>query len=122
MSKFKYYNRNPDELKIQDCVCRAISTATGLKYEAVSNLLTLSADEYSCERLCVCCYNYLLENILCYKRHNANGKTVKELANKYNKCNLLIRIDSHLTCVVKGVILDIWDCSNCKADFYWLIK
>ena len=32
---YKYYNRNPNNDKIGDCVCRAISTATGLNYKAV---------------------------------------------------------------------------------------
>lgn len=108
MANYKYYNRNPRNDIENDCVCRAISTVTDLQYDAVNNLLTLTADTYSCERLCVCCYHKLLEDILCYKRITCTDyETVDYIARKYPRDKILIRIDSHLTCVIKGAILDI---------------
>ena len=43
---YKYYNRNPNNDIKGDCVCKAISTATGLNYDAVDNLLELTANIY----------------------------------------------------------------------------
>lgn len=121
--KYKYHNVNPNNLHIKDCVCRAISTATGLHYNAVNNLLELTADTYNCEKLCVCCYNNLLENILCYHRFECNFKsTVKDLATKYPNNNLIIRIDAHLTSSINGTILDIWDCTDELVDCFWITK
>lgn len=119
---YKYYNRNPNNDKIGDCVCRAISTATGLNYKAVNNLLKLTADAYDCEKLCLCCYHNLLEKILCYERITChNNETVEELAKMYPRDTILVRIDAHLTSIIKGNILDIWDCSKEFVDCFWFI-
>lgn len=122
MTKFyKYYNRNPDNDTTTDCVCRAISTATGLNYEAVDELLNITSYLNSCEKLCLCCYHYLLENILKYKRYDCSGYTVEDLARKYSRDTIIVRIEGHLTTIVKGTILDIWDCSNEFVDCYWFV-
>ena len=123
MSRFKYYNHNPDRIRTKDCVCRAISTATGLFYDAVSNLLELSAAHFKCEELCVCCYHKLLEEILCYPCTECNfEKTVEDLALEYSRNKLIIRIHGHLTTSIYGTILDIWDCSDEPADCFWIVQ
>ena len=120
---YRYYNRNPDGKHIEDCVCRAISTATGLNYKAVDKLLSMTARCYMCEKLCVCCYHNLLEDVLGYKRHMCySGETVEDIAYKHPEEKVLIRIDAHLTSSVKGTIYDIWDCSQKEADCYWIVK
>lgn len=122
-SNYRYYNANPQGHEVEDCVTRAISTATGLKYEAVTNLLELSAEQYKCEKLCVCCYHYLLENILCYKPHYCTmGETVGNVAERYKDSKVIIRIAGHLTCSVMGEVLDIWDCTRKEADIYWVVN
>ena len=122
-SRYRYYNRNPDGKHLEDCVCRAISTATGLNYEAVDRLLDLTACTYDCSKLCVCCYHNLLEDIFGYERHTCmNGETVEDIAEKYPRDRLLIRIDSHLTSSIKGTIPDIWDCSDKLVDCFWIVK
>lgn len=123
MSKYKYYNHNPDRKHLKDCVCRAISTATGLCYDAVDTLLDLTAKEYKCEKLCVCCYNNLLEDILCYHREDCYFKqTVQEIAAKHPRNKLIIRVDAHLTSAIYGTILDIWDCSQELVDCFWIVQ
>ena len=120
---YKYYNRNPDGLKLKDCVCRAISTATGLRYEAVDNLLEITAKDYACDKLCVCCYSNLLEDVLCYTKHSCNfQKTVEEVALEHPRNVLIIRVDEHLTTSVYGNVLDIWDCSDEFVDCYWIVS
>ena len=119
---YRYYNRNPDRLHLKDCVCRAISTATGLCYEAVDNLLDIISKEHECEKLCVCCYDNLLEDVLCYPRQNCDfEKTVAQVASEYSKNKLIIRVDAHLTSSVYGTVLDIWDCSNELVDCFWIV-
>jgi hypothetical protein len=122
MRRYKYYNRNPDNRHIQDCVCRAISTATGLGYDAVNNLLEITSSEYDCEKLCVCCYNYLLEDVLCYTRKDCNfKKTVEEVVSEHPRNKLIIRVDAHLTSSINGTLLDIWDCSDELVDCFWIV-
>lgn len=117
-----FYNRNDKgELK-EDCVCRAISTATRLKYPAVENLLEISAKFHRCKKLCVCCYRYLLENILCYSIHYCNnGETVEEIARKLKNERVIIRIDGHLTSSIYGNVCDIWDCARETVDCFWIV-
>ena len=120
---YKYYNRNPYNLKISDCVCRAISTATGLNYDAVDNLLELTAEVYKCDKLCICCYHNLLDDILCYNKKTCkNDETVEYIAKQYKRDIIIARIDGHLTCIMKGNILDIWDCSDKYVDCFWIVK
>lgn len=122
-SRYKYYNRNPDGKHLEDCVCRAISTVTGLNYHAVDRLLDLTARNYECDKLCVCCYHNLLEDILGYERYTCmSGETVEDIAAQYPNDYLLIRIDSHLTSSIKGTIPDIWDCSQKLVDCFWVVK
>lgn len=122
MSNYRYYNRNPYDIHISDCVCRAISTATNLKYEAVDNLLELTAEENGCDKLCVCCYENLLTGTLCYHCIDCNfDKTVTEVAKAYPNNTLIIRVDKHLTMSKNGTVLDIWDCSNELVDCFWIV-
>ena len=122
MRNYKYYNHNPDNKVLSDCVCRAISTATGLKYEAVDNLLELTSEYNDCDKLCVCCYDYLLTDTLCFRRFNCKfSKTVEDIANEYPRNKLIIRVNAHLTSSIYGTILDIWDCSNELVDCFWIV-
>ena len=123
MNRYKYYNRNPKRLHLQDCVCRAISTATNLCYEAVNNLLELTANEYGCDKLCLCCYNNLLEDILCYHREDVYFEmNVNDIARKFPRNRVIIRVKEHLTTSINGTILDIWDCSDELVDCYWIVQ
>ena len=64
----------------------------------------------------------LLEKILCYKRITCyDHETVEDIARKFPRDKILVRIESHLTCIVKGAILDIWDCSQELVDCFWFI-
>lgn len=103
-------------------MCKAISTATNLNYDAVNNLLDLTARDNDCEKLCVCCYNYLLTDILCYRRIDCDyDYTVSEVAKMYPHNNLIIRIEGHLTSSIRGVVSDIWDCTDEYVDCYWIV-
>lgn len=121
MSNFRYLNVNPDNESINDCVTRAISTATGLKYHAVENLLVLSANKFGCDALVLSCYQNLLEKVLCYRGHDCFGETVADIAKRYKNRKVIIRIEQHLTCSMYGVIEDLWDCSEKRATKYWIV-
>jgi hypothetical protein len=108
---------------LEDCVCRAISTATGLNYEAVNRLLGLTASWYQCDKLCVCCYHNLLERVLGYSRQTCiNGETVEQIAKNHPQDKVIIRIEGHLTSSIKGTVVDIWDCTDKPVDCYWIVK
>lgn len=120
---FEYFNRNPEGKHEKDCVCRAISTATGLNYNSVDRLLKYVANEYECDKLCVCCYNYLLEDLFGYERIDCHHRVTVNDVVKIHPCDkVIIRVQGHLTCGVEGNTLDIWDCTNESVDCYWIVS
>ena len=83
----------------------------------------LVAKEHECEKLCVCCYDNLLEDILEYHRFNCMYRqTVSEVASMYPRNKLIIRVEGHLTCSINGTVMDIWDCSRESVDCYWIVQ
>ena len=120
--RYRYYNRNPGKIEEEDCVCRAISTALGIRYDAASRLLDLSAEVNRCDTLCVCCYRYLLTDLFCLDGYSTNREvTVAEVAADHPNDKVIIRVDGHLTCSINGVVLDIWDCTDELVDCFWVV-
>lgn len=121
-NKFIYYNANPYKIEEEDCVIRAIKAGLNLPYDTVDKLLDLSAEKNKCDKLCVCCYHFLLEDIFGLPvRYCKNYETVEDIARLYphNKC--IIRINGHLSCSINGKIYDLWDCTQKLVDCYWII-
>ena len=119
MAKFKYLNVNPRKITTNDCVTRAITLVSELPYEVVSKKLWLTADLYECDRLCKFCYSNFIKNVLNYNETNCDRLTVGEFADKHPKGSYLVRIQGHLTCIIDGVIYDIWDCRDEECDIVW---
>lgn len=120
-NNYMYYNRNPWGENKEDCVCRAISAALDIKYVAVNNLLELVAEKNECDKICVCCYHKLLEDIFGMEPVFCYGETVGEIAQANPGHKLLIRIEGHLTCSMYGVVIDTWDCTDKIVDCYWRV-
>lgn len=120
--RFLRYNANPWGLDEEDCVTRAISAALNIKYVAVGNLLEVIAEVNGCDKLCVCCYHKLLEEIFGLKPEYCYGETVGAVAEANPGRKLLIRSDGHLTCSMYGVVIDTWDCTDKIADCYWIVE
>lgn len=121
-NRYRFYNRRPDGKKLKDCVCRAISTATQLNYEAVEKLLNMTAEMYECEALCVCCYHHLLEDLCNYECFKCtHDETVEDIARAFPNARVIIRVQGHLTCSINGYVPDIWDCSQEKVDCFWIV-
>lgn len=119
MSRFVYYNRNPDGEKAEDCVIRAISFASNLPYSEIRKKLWLTAELYDCNRLCKFCYGNFITNVLKYKEVNCDGYTVGKFADDHPYGTYLIRVPSHLTVISNGDLYDIWDCRSEICDMVW---
>ena len=119
MSKFIYYNRNPNNENIGDCVTRAISLGTGLDYYEIEEKLYLTANLLECERLCMDCYRILIENVFKFPIIECEGMLVGEFAEKYPIGIYIIRVPQHLTTIINGNIYDTWDCSMEKCTISW---
>lgn len=118
---YKYYNLNPQDRALPDCVCRAISLATRTDYNCVLDMLFDNGVCYSCDELTIDCYGKML-NGLGYKAVEVKDKKVSDICSEFPDNIVLIRIEGHLTCSVNGTCYDIWDCTDREVDKYWLIS
>ena len=119
---FNYINLNPLSLEQEDCVIRAISLASGYSYAEIQDKLYYMSQLLECDPLCVGCYQHLLDDIFKYDRVGGRGLTVQEIADLYDDCILLVRIEGHLTCCVYGKINDTWDSGDYPVDIVWVVN
>lgn len=122
MVDYKFYNANPLNKIESDCVCRAISRATGIPYKEVENKLHLIGELFECDELCVCCYHHLLEKVFGLTPKNANGRSVREIVEDYPDNIIIIRLEGHLTMADNGIVYDLWDCRDEIADVFWIVS
>ena len=122
MAKYKYLNVNPKKITINDCVTRAISLATGMPYYEVRDLLTQSAKDIGCCRICRPCYTIMLKRYFDLDVIEDGYHTAGEVADMYPNNTLLIRTSGHLTSSIDDTIYDIFDCRNELCTHYWIVK
>lgn len=109
---FRYLNVNPNGEHTEDCVCRAISLASGYDYHTIEDKLYLIAELYECEELCLCCYSYLLNDVFKYPKVFCEDMSVADFADIYNRGIYLVRMAGHISTVIDGDWYDIWNCGS----------
>ena len=121
MARFKYLNINPNGEEIGDCVTRAIALATGMNYFDVAEDLIMSADILGCDALYLCCYTHLLDDIYNFPQVECEGYTVGEFADLHPIGRYIVRMDSHLSCIIDNCIYDIWNCKDEILSRAWRV-
>ena len=119
---YKYYNQNPHNLTLPDCVTRAISRALNIDYFSVVIMLYQNGKFNECDDLCVGCYSKLLTHDFGLECFYGNGRTVEEISRDFPDKILLLRVDQHLTTSRYGEIEDIWDPSYEIVDRFWVVE
>ena len=122
MDEYYYLNLNPLGEEEQDCVCRAISLATGLSYYEVEEKLHLTARLFDCEELCVCCYKHLLDSVFAYPKVYCYGMTVRQFMHAHPRGTFILRMDGHCTCIINGRLFDTHDCLNGRLTDAWSVE
>ena len=123
---YKYYNNNPNNKKVGDCVIRAISLALGVSWERVfEDLVSIARVQKSVPTWKDVYFEYLkIYPTINVKYQDKNGNT-KRLTPKL-VCDMsgiyIIKVANHLTVVKEGCLMDIWDCSDKAAYKIWRIK
>lgn len=122
MARYNFLNVNPLGKIESDCVTRAISNALQEDYYVVQRKLELVAELFECEKLCVCCYKFLLDNVYDLERvEEYAGLTIREFANNCPNGTYLIRVDNHLTMMTDCVVYDTWDCLDEIVRIVWIV-
>lgn len=122
MAKYSYYNRNEDPtLHRNDCVTRAISFASGMSYSQTRRKLFHTARLLDCNRICMNCYKFLIENVLCCMPLDCDGLTVEEFADIHPKGTYLVRMNGHISTIIDNTIYDIFDCRKHNLTNAWKV-
>lgn len=123
---FKRINKNPKQRKTDDCAIRAISTVFNKEWtEVFDELSVLARSIYSVPSASETVKEYLQEYpVLPVKYHTDSGgrkrykvKDICDLEGSY-----IIKLSNKFTCVVDGVIHDLWDCRDHAASIVWKIR
>ena len=117
---YEYYNANPNNRHIADCVLRAVSVLENKSWEEVYDELSwLSSEE-----------GYMFDNVEFvedylddrYPRECHYSKRVGEFANEFPIGKYAITMDGHITALINGKIIDTFDCRNRIMRCAWRIK
>lgn len=124
---FHYFNANIKNKCTDDCVVRAIATATDMKYEDVARglfELYLKTGYHICDSKC---YAKYLESLGWAKmkqpRKSDNTKyTGKEFCKLFNSSERYIAHigGHHIVAIVDGKVNDIWDSTDGSIGNYWV--
>lgn len=126
--KFIKYNENPKNKKTNDCVIRAIATATNSSWEYIYSKLA----EQGIKKGLMINDNrnwikYLAD--LGYKkqpmprREDRTRYTLEEFATELAKEDktYIVKIAGHLTVIKNKNLIDTWDCNYKSVGNYWII-
>lgn len=122
---FKNYNANPKGKKTCDCTIRALTMATGLKYEDVYKALFeislktgYMLNEKRVEEVFMEAQGFVK-----YKQPRKNDGTkytINEIRLLTNAPVIVISCAHHLTCVKDGVLIDTWNCGYKTIGNYYV--
>ena len=122
---FKYYNANPNNNHVADCVVRAISTALNQSWEQTySELCMLGLEMYSMPNSKEVYTKYIESKgwKRCKQpRKFDNTKYTGKEFTKVIKGTVLAHIGGHhIVCIKGGKVLDTWDSTNGCIGNYWI--
>ena len=117
---YRYYNANPQNNFIDDCVIRSISIAEGRTWDEVYEELSMLARRkgllFSSAKFVE---DYLDER---YDREYPKAKTVGEFVETHPKGVYLITMRGHISVAFYGTVLDSFDCSNREIFSVWRVR
>lgn len=122
--EFEKKNVNPKGRKSDDCVIRALSTLSGLRWESIYKRLCELGLEMCRMPNEKATYEKWLKQVGYIKhkqprREDGTKYTVEELVDELDVRNCVITVAQHMTVVEDGVLIDTWDCSQKTVCNYW---
>jgi len=117
---YKYYNMNPHDRHIEDCVIRSLSLLTNKDWDDTYRELAYysSLEGYMTDNV-EFVEDYLDER---YPRECHYSKRVGEFAKEYPLGKYAVTMEGHITSIIDGVIYDTFNPSDRIMRCAWKIK
>ena len=116
---YEYYNANPKNNYIEDCVIRSLSVLTNRSWQDVyAELAELSGKSGHLFSDVIFVEDYLDKR---YPRECHYAKTVGEFANEYPYGKFAVTMNGHITAIIDGKIIDTFDPSRRIMRCAWRI-
>lgn len=123
---FREYNAHPKGLLTNDCVVRAISTATNTDYLECRRDLNRKKRElgFNNYKKTKFLYKYLDNYLRLIIKIGPDKKRLKgyEFTTINPKGTFILKMRNHITVCIDGVILDTWDCTPLSIYTAWKIE
>lgn len=117
---YEYYNANPYNRHISDCVVRALSVLTNRSWHEVYDELTdLAGDVGLMFDRVEFVEDYLDDR---FPRECHYSKTIGEFAKEHPIGKYAVTMNGHITAIINGKIIDTFNPSNRIMRCAWLIK
>lgn len=120
---FRFYNSNPRNKMVGDCVIRAISKATGNSWDNVYNdICDIGRELKDMPSSNMVWGTYLKRKGM--KRHIIPNScpdcySIKDFCIDNPQGIFILSLDGHVTCVMHGNYYDTYDCGDEVAFYYW---
>lgn len=124
--KYQYYNPNPRNLRVGDCVIRAISKATGADWD--SSFAGVTTQAYSMADMpssdAVWGAYLMREGFKRYAIPNScpDCYTAADFAADHPRGVYVLAFGGHVATIKDGVLYDSWDSSNYIPLYYYYRK
>jgi hypothetical protein len=127
LGAYRYYNENPKNRRTDDCVVRAISTATGQTWDDTLMGLTKCALKHKYMIHCPELYGKYLEELGWVKQKQPRKSDNKryrasEFVETFRGVAVAHLGTQHVACIKDGQVWDIWNSSNEVVGNYWVKK
>lgn len=117
---YRYYNANPYDNNISDCVVRSLSLLTNRTWrETYDELTDLAGDLGLMFDLVPFVEDYLDDR---YFRECHYSKTIGEFAREHPYGKYAVTMEGHITAIIDGVIYDTFDPSERVMRCAWRIE
>lgn len=124
---YVFFNPNPHQLIVGDCVIRAISRLLDKDWDTTYAMVSLqgfkSKDMPSSNNIwgeCLTENGFVPEMVLC--QYSKPPCTVRQFADAHSTGRFLLFIGGHVVTVVNGNYYDTWDSGDEVPLFYWKEK
>lgn len=122
---FIYYNENPDDLRVGDCVVRAISKVENMSwYDVYIDICAQGmylSDMPDSNRVWMAYLKNIGYKLTLLPSDCPNCFTIEDFCEEFPKGKYLVSTGSHLVCIEDGNLFDTWDSSK-EIVIYYFVK